>query len=65
MDGMEYTNANFYVQNGRNLMTSARLDDHVSVFLQNDVRVVVKVENRNGGQLNGRTTRLGYAVWVH
>lgn len=45
-------------------MAATGPDDHVSVFLQDDVGAVVKVEDGDGVQLRGCTARLGHRLWV-
>lgn len=45
-------------------MAATGPDHHVSVLLQDDVRAVVKVEDRDGVELGGRAAGLGHCVWV-
>lgn len=45
-------------------MAATGPDHHVSVLLQDDIRAVVEVEDRDGVELGGRTAGLGYCVWV-
>lgn len=46
------------------LVTATGSDDHVSVFLQDDVGAVVEVEDRDGVQLSGGTAWLGHRFGV-
>lgn len=46
------------------LVAATGPDHHVSVLLQDDIRAVVEVEDRDGVELGGRTAGLGYCVWV-
>jgi len=39
-------------------VTAACADDHVAIFLEDDVGVVVEVEDGDGGQLGRRAARL-------
>ena len=39
-------------------MAATRSNDHVAIFLQNNVGVIVKVQDRDGGQLGRRAARL-------
>lgn len=39
--------------------------DHVPVFLQDDIGVVVEVEHRDGVQFRGRAARFGDVFGVH
>ena len=45
-------------------MAATGPDDHVSVFLQDDVGAVVEVEHRDGVELRGGTARLGHRLRV-
>lgn len=45
-------------------MAATGSDHHVSVLLQDDVRAVIKVEDRYSVELGGCTAGLGYRVWV-
>lgn len=45
-------------------MAATGPDNHVSVFLQDDVGAVVKVEDRDGIELGRGAARLGHRVWV-
>lgn len=45
-------------------MAATGPDDHVSVFLQDDVGAVVEVEHRDGVELRGGTARLGHRFRV-
>ena len=47
------------------LMAATRLDDHVFIFLQNDVGALVKVQDRDPTELGWRTAWLGYVVRSH
>lgn len=46
-------------------MATARPHDHVTVFLEDDVGAVVKVEHGDGIELGGRAAGLGHKVGVH
>ena len=46
-------------------MTAAALDDHVAVLLQDDVGALVKVEDRDSGQLGRCAARLRGQVRAH
>lgn len=46
-------------------MAAAGPDDHVSVFLQDDVGAVVEVEHGDGVELGGGTAGLGHRLWVN
>lgn len=45
-------------------MAATGSDDHVSVFLQDDVGAVVEVEDRDGVELSGGTAWLGHRFGV-
>lgn len=45
-------------------MAATGSDDHVSVFLQDDIGAVVEVEDRDGVELSGGTARLGHRFGV-
>ena len=47
------------------LMAATRLDDHVFIFLQNDVGALVKVQDRDPTELGWRTAGLGHVVRSH
>ena len=46
-------------------MTAARLDHHVFVFLENDIRTLVKIQDGDSTELGGGATRLGHVVGSH
>ena len=46
-------------------MTSASLDDHVEVLLEDDVVRLVEVEDGDGAELDGRAAGLGELVALH
>ena len=46
-------------------MTAARPYDHVAILLQDDVRVVVEVQDRDGGELGRRAARLWHGQRLH
>ena len=46
-------------------MTSARLDHHVFVFLENDIRTLVKVQDGDATELGGGATGFGDVVRSH
>ena len=41
-------------------VAAARFDDHVAILFEDDVRVVVKVQDGDGGEFDGRAARLGH-----
>ena len=47
------------------LMAATRLDDHVFIFLQNDVGALVKVQDRDPTELGRSTAGLGHVVRSH
>ena len=47
------------------LMAATRLDDHVFIFLQNDVGALIKIQDRDAAQLGWSTARLGDIVGSH
>ena len=47
------------------LVAATALDDHVAVLLQDDVGALVKVEDRDPGQLGWRAARLRSQVRAH
>lgn len=48
-----------------NLMTPATLNDHVLIFLQNDIALIQEIQDGNGRKLSGRAAWLGYLAWAH
>ena len=46
-------------------MTATRLDHHVFVFLENDIRTLVKVQDGDATELGGGTTGFGDVVRSH
>lgn len=52
------------LSSGEGLVAATGPDDHVSVFLQDDVGAVVEVEHRDGVELRGGTARLGHRLRV-
>lgn len=48
-----------------NLVAATRSDHHVAVFLEDDVRAVIKVEHGDGVELRGSTTRFRNRLWVN
>ena len=55
------------VKRAKNLssMASAAFDDHIAIFLQNDVGIVVKIQDGYGREFDRCTTGLRHAVRVH
>lgn len=47
------------------LVATTRPHDHVTVFLEDDVGAVVKIEHGDGIELGGRAAGLGHKVGVH
>lgn len=47
------------------LMASASSHDHIPVFFQDDVGVIVKVKNRDGIELSRCTAWLGHVLGIH
>lgn len=45
-------------------MAATSPDNHVSVFLQDDVGAVIEVEHGDGIELSRSTARLGHCFWV-
>ena len=45
-------------------MAATCLDQHVAVFLQDDVRAVIKVEDRDAVKLGRCAAGLGHCLWV-
>lgn len=54
-----------YYHNSLALVAATGTHYHISVFLQNDVGAVIKVQNGDGIQFGWSTTRLGNMVRKH
>lgn len=50
---------------GFELVASTSSDDHIPVFFQDDVGVVIKIKNRDGIQFGRRTARFGDILRIH
>jgi len=57
--------SSFFIWYKRSLVTAAALDDHILVFLENNIALVQEVQHGYRGQLGGRTTRFRYFSRTH